>query len=162
MGRQFWTFFLVGLGVVGAAIFVAFYASQGSRVGLTGSILKVRSYPDGPGAIVFVDFRVTNPSTRAFVVNGVTITMETPDNEVATAVTLSKQDAAKIARYYKLIGPQYNDVLAIQDKIAPVETVDRMAAARFNFAPKFLEQRQTLHLKIQEVDGAVADITEKK
>ncbi len=162
MGRQFWTYFLVGLAVVGGGIFAAFYWNQGSRVDLTGSILKVRSYPDGAGAIVFVDFRVTNPSTRPFVVNGLTVAMETPDNEVAMAVTLSKEDAAKIARYYKLIGPQYNDVLAIRDTIAPVETVDRMVAARFNFPPKFLEQRKTLHLRIQEVDGAVADITEKK
>ena len=90
------------------------------------------------------------------------MTMETPDDEVAKAMTLSKSDVDKIVKTYKLIGPKYNDVLAGQDKIAPGQTIDCMAAGRFNFPPKFLEQRKTLRLKIHEVDGAVAELVEKK
>ena len=161
MGRGA-TSFLVGLALVGAAIFGAFYLNRGSHLQLTGSILKVRSYPDGEGAIVFADFRVTNTSALPFVVNGVQMSMETPDGEVAMAVTLSKSDVEKIAKTYKLIGPQYNDVLAIQDKLPPVQIIDRMAAGRFTFPPKFLQQRKTLRLRIEEIDGAVSEITEKQ
>jgi hypothetical protein len=161
MGRSV-VYFLVGLGLVGAAIFAAFYLNRGSHVDLKGSILKVRTLADGDGAIVFADFRVTNPSNLPFVVNSVKMTMETPDGEVATAVTLSKSDVEKIAKTYKLIGPQYNDVLGIQDQIPPIETTDRMAAGRFSFPPRFLKDRKTLRLRIEEVDGVVAEITEKK
>ena len=154
--------FLVGLGVVGAAILGAIYMNRGSHLQLTGSILKVRSLADGDGAIVFVDFRVTNTAAIPFVVNGVQISMETPDGEVANAVSFSKSDVEKVTRYLKLLGPKYNDVLSIQDKLPPVETVDRMAAGRFNFPPRFLEQRKTLRLRIEEVDGAVAELAEKK
>jgi hypothetical protein len=161
MGQRFWVFFLVGLAVVGAAIFGAFYSNRGSHVQLTGSILKVRSLPDGDGAIVFADFRVTNPAAIPFVVSSVKMTMETPEGEIANAVMFSKSDVENVTRYLKLLGPKYNDVLSIRDKLPPVETVDRMAAGRFSFPPKFLQQRKTLRLTIEEVDGVVAEITEK-
>lgn len=153
--------FLVGLVVVGGGIFGVIYMNRGSHVELTGSILKVRTLADGTGTIVFADFRVTNPSTLPFVVNGVQMSMETPDGEVARATPLSKSDVEKIAKTYRLIGPKYNDVLAIQDKLPPVETTDRMAAGRFNFPPKFLDARKTLRLRIEEIDGVVAEIVEK-
>ena len=76
------------------------------------------------------------------------------------ATPLSKSDVEQIAKTYKLIGPKYNDVLAVKDKLEPVATSDRMAAGRFNFPAKFLNSRKTLRLRIQEVDGAVAEITE--
>ena len=161
MGRGL-VYFLVGLGAVGAAIFGAFYMNRGSHLELKGEILKVRSLADGDGAIVFADFRVTNTATLPFVVNGVKMSMETPDGEVANAVVFSKSDVEKVTRYLKLLGPKYNDVLSMQDKLPPLGTVDRMAAGRFNFPPKFLEQRKTLRLRIEEVDGAVAEIIEKQ
>ena len=160
MGRPI-LFFVVGLAVVGAAIFGAFYSNRGSHVQLTGSILKVRTLADGTGTIVFADFRVINPSTLPFVVNSVQMSMETKDDEVAMATPLSKSDVEKIGKYYKVIGPKYNDVLTIQDKLPPVATIDRMAAGRFNFPPKFLESRKTLRLRIEEVDGVAAEISEK-
>ena len=161
MGRGI-VFFLVGLGAVGAAIFGAFYMNRGSQMHLTGSILKVRSMADGDGAVVFADFRVTNTAAIPFVVNSVQMTMETPDGETASAVVLSKSDVETISKARRLLGPKYNDVLSIQDKLPPVQVVDRMAAGRFKFPPKFLETRKTLRLRIEEADGAVSEIVEKK
>jgi hypothetical protein len=160
MGRPL-LFFLVGLGVVGAAIFGAFYSNRGSHPNLKGSILKVRSLADGDGAIVFADFRVTNTAAIPFVVASVQMTMETSDDEVAKAVPLSKSDVEKIAKAYKLLGPKYNDVLSVKDQIPPIEVTDRMAAGRFNFPPKFLDGRKTLRLTIEEADGVVSEIVEK-
>ena len=154
------TAFLVGLLLVGGGIFAVIYNNRGSHPELKGSILKVRSLADGDGAIVFLDFRVTNTAAVPFVVNSVKLTMETPDDEVATAVMFSRSDVENVTRYLKLLGPKYNDVLTIKDKLPPVETVDRMAAGRFPFPPKFLQPRKTLRLRIEEFDGAVSEITE--
>ena len=153
--------FVVGVAVVGAALFAVLYMNRGSHLELKGEILKVRSLADGDGAIVFADFRVTNTATVPFVVNSVKMSMETPDGEVADAVIFSRLDVQNVTRYLKLLGPQYNDVLTIQDKLPPVQTVDRMAAGRFKFPPRFLQQRKTLRLRIEEVDGVVSEIVEK-
>lgn len=154
------TGFLIGLLFAGGALFGVLYMNRGSHVNLKGEILKVRSLADGDGAIVFVDFRVTNTAAIPFVVNSVEMSMETQDNEVASAVIFSRLDVQKVTRYLKLLGPQYNEVLTIQDKLPPVQTVDRMVAGRFNFPPKFLQQRKLLRLRITEVDGAVSEIVE--
>jgi hypothetical protein len=153
--------FVVGVAVVGAGLFAVLYFNRGSHLELKGEILKVRSLADGDGAIVFADFRVTNTAAVPFVVNSVKMSMETPDGEVAEAVIFSRLDVQNVTRYLKLLGPQYNDVLTIQDKLPPVQTVDRMAAGRFNFPPRFLQQRKTLRLRIEEVDGVVSEIVEK-
>lgn len=153
--------FVVGLAVVGVAIFGVLYMNRGSHIELKGEILKVRTIADGDGTIVFADFRVTNAAAYPFVVSSVKMTMETPDDEVATAVVFSKSDVNNVTKYLKVLGPKYNDVLSIQDKIPPVQTVDRMAAGRFDFPPRFFQQRKTLRLTIEEVGGAVSEIVEK-
>jgi len=124
-------------------------------------ILKIRTIADGDGTIVFADVRVTNAAAIPLVVNSVNMTAEIPTDEVATAVVFSKSDVDKVTKYLKVLGPKYNDVLSIQDKLPPVETVDRMAAGRFPFPPKFFQQRKTLRLRIEEVDGAASEIVEK-
>jgi len=154
------TAFLLGLAIVGGGIFAVFYNNLRSHPELKGSILKVRTLADGDGTIVFADFRVTNTAAIPFVVASVQMTMETPDDEVAKAVPLSKSEVEQIAKTYKLIGPKYNDVLGVKDPIPPVEIVDRMVAGRFNFPPRFLTSRKTLRLRIEEVDGVVSEIIE--
>jgi hypothetical protein len=160
MGRWFVPFF-VGLAVVGVAIFGVLYMNRGSHVELKGEILKVRTLADGDGTIVFADFRVTNAAAIPFVVSSVKMTMEIPVDEVTPAVIVSKSDVEKDIKYIKVLGPKYNDVLSIQDKLPPVQTVDRMAAGRFPFPPKFFQQRKTLRLRFEEVDGAASEIVEK-
>jgi hypothetical protein len=127
---------------------------------LKGEILKVRTIADGDGTIVFADFRVTNAAAIPFVVSSIKMTTQVPMDEVASGVVFSKSDVEKVTKYLKLLGPKYNDVLSIQDKLPPVETVDRMAAGRFPFPPKFFQQRKTLRLRFEEVDGAASEIVE--
>jgi hypothetical protein len=126
---------------------------------LKGDIRKIETVADGSGTIVFADFRVTNAAAGPFVVSSIKMTIEV--TETAAAVVFSKSDVEKVTKYLKFLGPKYNDVLSIQDKIPPAQTVDRMAAGRFPFPPKFFQQRKTLRLRFEEVDGAASEIVEK-
>jgi hypothetical protein len=44
--------------------------------------------------------------------------------------------------------------------VAAHATIDRMTAARFDFPEAEIANRKSLRLKIDEVDGAVAELTE--
>jgi hypothetical protein len=76
--------------------------------------------------------------------------------------SISKPDVDNVFKYEKLLGPKYNDVLSIRDRVAPHQTVDRMVGARFELPESQIDVRKGLRLRIEEVDGAVAQIGEKK
>ncbi|MEQ1885905.1 MAG: hypothetical protein ABL967_12655 [Bryobacteraceae bacterium] len=154
----------LGLAVVGALIFFMFGVTTGAHLRLEGRILKVRTFQQpGTGAsLVFVDFRVSNPSDVSFMVDSVKLRLEPANGEIMEASAISKADTENVFRYLQLLGPKYNDVLAIRDKVVPHESVDRMAGARFEVPEAVVDGRRALHLVISEVDGAVADLTESK
>ena len=77
-------------------------------------------------------------------------------------LTISKPDMAAVFQYEKLLGPQYNPVLAIQDRINPHQQVDRMAGARFDLPEASIQGRRNLTLTIEEIDGSVVELTEAK
>jgi len=60
-----------------------------------------------------------------------------------------------------LLGQKYNPTLIAREKIASHESEDRMVAARFEVPDDRLEARKRLVLRIEEVDGAVSEISEK-
>ena len=129
---------------------------------LEGKILKVRvlALPGRAASIVVVDFRVTNPSNVPFVVNSVTLHLEPATGDAADGTTISKNDIENIFRYEKLLGPKYNDTLSLQDRIAPHKIADLMAGARFEVPEAVVNGRKSIRLRIEDVDGAAAEITE--
>ncbi len=150
---------MVALIVWGALAF-----NKSSLVDLTGSILKVRTQ-EGPGGstMVVVDFRINNPTRVPFVVNSASVIMDPGGGAAPVPSTiLSKSDVAQIYQYFPLLKPQFNDVLSTQDRIRPGQITDRMVAATFDAPPSALDARKTLRVTIQEVDGAVVEIAEKK
>ncbi len=162
MSKGFWIFLVAGLAVVGGLIFTMLTATQGAHLRLEGKILKVRvlALPGRAASIVVVDFRVTNPSNVPFVVNSVTLHLEPSTGDAADGTTISKNDIENIFRYEKLLGPKYNDTLSLQDRIAPHKTADLMAGARFEVPEAAVNSRKSIRLRIEDVDGAVAEITE--
>ncbi len=163
MSRHFWIFLLAGLAVVGALIYGVLVGTKGSHVDLTGEILKVRVLALNPRAsLVMVDFRVTNPADIPFVVSTVQMRLERPGNEMLEGASISKADTENVFKYQKLLGPKYNDVLTIRDKVVPHQTVDRMVGARFELPESSIEARKGIHLHIEEVDGAMVEIGERK
>jgi hypothetical protein len=154
----------VGLVVVAALIFFMFGVTTGAHLRLDGKILKVRVYPQAASgsSLVFAEFRLTNPSDVPFVVESVKLRLEPVSGDSADANVISKVDTENVFRYLKILGPQYNDVLAAHDRITPHQTMDRMAGARFEVPEAIVDGRKSLRIVITDVDGAVAEITDGK
>ena len=132
MSKQFLIFLGVGLAVVAIGLGVMLQATKGNHLELTGTILKVRVISMTPNAsLVAVDFRVTNPSDIPFVVKSVTTTLIPQSGDPIEGSRISKPDMDAVFEYNKLLGPKFNDVLSIKDKVAPHMSLDRMVGARF-------------------------------
>jgi hypothetical protein len=163
MSKQFWIFLLAGLGVVGAGIFFLLVGTKSAHVDLEGKVLKVRILSLGQRAsFVVVDFRVTNPSDVPFVVQTAAIEVEPRTGEKITGMLSSKSQIDQVFQSLKLVGPKYNDMLGMRDKIDPHKTVDRMVAARVELSEAQIDSRRSLRIRVEEVDGAVAELVETR
>jgi len=163
VSKQFWISLLVGLAVVGAGIGMVLIGTKGNHLELTGSILKVRVLPlSQTASLVIVDFRVTDPSDVPFVMKGASLTLDPASGETLGGMTVSKSDIENVFKYNPILGPKFNDVLGIRDRIAPHQRLDRMMGARFEIPESQAEDRKAVHLHIEEIDGVTADFTEKR
>src|SRR5258708_37651958 len=118
-------FLIVGLAVVGIGIGFLWIGTKGNHLELNGTILKVRVMPLSPTAsLVIVDFRVNNPSDVGFLMKGATLTLEPSSGAVLDGMTVSKPDVENVFKYNPILGPKFNDVLGIRDKIAPHQRLD--------------------------------------
>ena len=161
MTKQFWMFLGIGLAVVAIVVGISFYGNKGAHLELTGGILKVRTFEMNPNAtLVMLDFRAENPSDVPFVVNTVEIELTPATGEPVVGMSISKPDIENVFKYEKFLGSKYNDVLSIRDQIAPHQTVDRMVGARFELPESAIEARKTIRLRIVDMDGAAAELTE--
>jgi hypothetical protein len=162
--KRFWIFLPAGLAVVGVLLFIILSTTTGAHLRLEGKILKVRILPvnSGLASIVVVDFRATNPSDVPFVVSSVKMRLEPASGDVQEGTQASKPDLQDIFQYAKIIGPKYNDVLSLQDRVAPHQTVDRMTGARFEVPEAAINSRKGIRLQIEDVDGAMAELSESK
>ena len=156
-------FLVVGLAVVGVALGFLLIGTKGNHLELNGTILKVRVLPLSPVAsLVVVDFRVTDPSDIPFVMKGASLTLEPASGPMLDGMTVSKSDVENVFKYNPLLGPKFNDVLGIKDRIEPHQRLDRMVAARFEIPESQTEERKAIHLHVEEIDGVTADLIEKK
>jgi hypothetical protein len=162
--KRFWIFLVAGLAVVGVFLFTVLSTTTGAHLRLDGKILKVRALPmsSGGSVIVLVDFRATNPSNVPFVVSSVKLRLDPASGDPVEGMQASKSDIQEIFQYEKIVGPKYNEVLSLQDRIAPHQTVDRMTGARVDVPEAVVNSRKALHLQIEDVDGTVAELTESK
>lgn len=162
MTKQFWNFFGVGVVLVGIVAAIVWFSNKSSHLELTGKILKVRVLAIDPeSSLVVLDFRVTNPSAVPFVVGEAAIKLVPRSGAPTDGMMVSKRDVDTVFEYEQLLGPKFNDVLTLQDKIPPGKTLDRMAEARFELPESEIENRKKIVLHLQDVDGPEADIEEK-
>ena len=162
MDKRFPVFLALGLVAVGALLFFILSATEGNHLRLEGKILKVRvmMQPGSSSALVFVDFRASNPSDVRFVTGSAKMFLLPARGEEQEGTTVSKPEVDTIFQYQKLLGPKYNDVLSLQDRVAPHATLDRMMGASFELGEDAINQRKNLRVRLEDVDGAVADIRE--
>ncbi len=163
MNKQFVIFLVAGLAIVGAGLGFLFIGTKGNHLELNGTILKVRVMPLSPVAsLAIVDFRVNDPSDVPFVVKDAKLTLETASGEMLDGLMVSKPDIENVFKYNPILGPKFNDVLSIKDRVQPHQRLDRMVGARFEITDAQAEDRKAIHLHVEELDGASADFVEKK
>jgi hypothetical protein len=162
MSKQFWIFLLAGVAIVGGMIFTMLTATTGAHLRLEGKILKVRvlQVSGGDASFVMVDFRAANPSDVPLVVGSATLRLRPAQGDPVDGIPLAKADIAAEFKYEKLLGSKYNEVLTVQDRIAPHQSVDRMVGARFDLSEAAINARRDLRLVIEDVDGTVAELPE--
>lgn len=163
MNKQLLGSLIAGLVVVAIALGFLLIGTKGNHLELTGTILKVRVMPLSPVAsLVIVDFRVSDPSDVPFVMKDAKLTLETAKGEILDGMSVSKPDIENVFKYNPILGPKFNDVLGIKDRIEPHQRLDRMVGARFEITDTQAEDRKAVHLHIEEIDGVTADLVEKK
>jgi len=111
---------------------------------------------------VIVDFRVTDPSDVPFIMKGATLTLEPASGPTLDGMTVSKTDIENVFKYNPILGPKFNDVLGINDRIQPHQRLDRMVGARFEIPEAQAEDRKAIHLHVEEMGGLTVDLVEKK
>jgi hypothetical protein len=154
-------FVLMGVLVAAAGVALGLWLNRGSHIDLTGKILKVRTIStDDRSAVAVVDFRFVNPARYAFVVSEVRLTLVDGAGQEQEGLVSAQVDLDRLLDYYKLAGPRYNQVLTLREKIAAGAELDRTVAAAFPVSEKTLIARRKLVIRVADVDGAVAEISE--
>ena len=153
----------LGLGMAGVTALVAFlvWLNRGSHIELRGRIQKVRFQAmDENSAVVILDFRFVNPANYAFVVRTVKVLHDDTEGKETEGMVVSEVDARRLFQYYTALGQKFNDSLLAREKVAPRHSMDRMIAARFEMPQSRLEQRARFRILVEDVDGAVSEISE--
>jgi hypothetical protein len=162
MSKSFLHAFLIGIALIAVAVAALLFMNRGSRVGLDGRILKVRTASlDENNSVAVLDFRFRNPSHVPFWVRSVTVLMEDKDGTQYQGVTVSEVDARRLFAAKPLLGEKYNDTLVLRDQVAPGVSEDRMVAATFNAPEARIDGRKRFLIRIEDVDGPITEISEK-
>ena len=155
--------FAIGIIVIAVAVGGIFYAQRGAHLTLPGKVLKVRTAPLADNSsVAVIDFRVTNPSDYNFMAKGVTVVLVDASGNQTEGQTASESDAQHLFAGVPLLGQKYNESLKERDKVAPHTAADRMVAARFEVPESTLQARKHFLVRVQEVDGMVAEFAEQK
>ena len=154
---------IAGAGVVVILIAGILYMQRGARVGVKGSILKVRTLAmQDDSSVAVADFRFANPSNYPFIVQRVEVSMIGADGQTYEGATISEVDARNLFSYFPVLGQKFNDTLLPRVRIPAQQSLDRMVAARFEVPEAKLGARKDLIVRITEVDGAESVLREKQ
>lgn len=162
MSRNLAIAFGIGLVCIAIAVGGIFYMQRGAHIEAHGKFVKVRTAPiDDNHSFVIVDFRIENPSDYGFKVRTVTVVLEDSSGNQVDGQTASDSAAKQALEGLPALGPKYNDSLMMNNTVPPKSTWDRMIAASFQLPEAKLQERKRFIVRIEEVDGKIADIPEK-
>ncbi len=161
MRKQLLPFIGIGVVVAGLAVALVFYLQRGAHLELQGAIQKVRTLAvEEKASIAVVDFRFVNSSDYLFVVREVKVSIEDRQGAIHDGAVVSEVDAQRLFEYFPALGQKYNASLLVRTRIAGRQSMDRMLAARFELSEKDLQARRRLIIRVEDVDGAVSELTE--
>ena len=161
MKKQFLIYTAIGLVLVAIGIAFLFYIQRGAHIELKGAVLKVRTLPvDASSSIAVLDFRFVNPSNYPFIVRKVDVFMEDKEGTTVGSSPIADVDVKRLFEYYPILGQKYNDSLVIRTRVDPLQSMDRMVAARFEIPVGELDGREVFKIRVEDVDGAVSEIVE--
>jgi len=153
----------VGIGLVVVALVLVWilYMQRGAHMELEGSIQKVRTLAlDENSTAVVIDFRLRNPSDYPFVVRQTEVTLIDPSGKEQKGQDVAEVDAKLLFQYYPVLGQKYNDSLLAHTRINAGKSHDAMLAVRFEIPETLVQQRRSLKVRVEDVDGPVAELTE--
>jgi len=154
---------LCGLCLVVAVVAGVLWSNRGAVVRLDGTIQMIRTAPiDEKSSVLVADFRITNPADVAFVVRGVRVLVDTAIGRSEEGMTIAEIDARRMFAGIPSLGQKYNDSLIARERVPPGQQIDRMISARFEMPESSLEGRRRIRILVEEVDGAVTEIVERR
>ena len=162
MNKQFLLFLGIGLAVVAAIVSTTWVGTKGAHLTLEAKILKVRTIAtDDKNTIVVIDFRVSNPTKTQFMVKDGVISVVGPDGKEVEGDTIARSDLNRVFDYYKVLGPKYNEVLIMRDRINGGESIDRTLAATVTLPSTDVDARKNLKLTLHDIDGPQFKFSER-
>jgi len=150
MKNRFAATFAIGIGIIAIVVVGILYMQRGARIGLAGSMLKVRTAPlDENSTIAVIDFRFANPGNVPFWVRTVSLVMEDKDGSQYDGKVISEGDAKRLFEALPLLGEKFNETLILRDKIPGHTSLDRMVAARFEAPEARINSRKRFIVRIE-------------
>ena len=161
MSKAFALTFLVGLLVIGTAIWVVFYSHRGNHMDPKGSVLKVRTLKlDDNSSAAVIDVRLANDADFPLVVRDIGISAVTPKGDVQGNM-VAATDVKDLFKNFPLLGEQYNPVLIAREKVPAHGSIDREVCAQFTVPVQDLDARKDVVVRVEDVTGPVAEMHER-
>ena len=162
MNRQSLVAGALGIVVLAVAVVAVLYKTKDNRVRVEGQILKVRSHqPDSERTIALVDFRLHNASADSLVVQEVEVFLD-EQSASTPAVLFAESDLRRTLPYYPTLGEKHTSGLLRRDRIPSGESTDRSLGFSVPLTDDRFSQRKAVRIVIHDVDGATAEIIEKR
>ena len=161
MSKPFIVAFLIGVVVIGVAVWTVFYKQEGAHIDPKGSILKVRTLKlDDNSSLAVIEVRLTNDADYALVARSIEASVVTAKAEVPGNI-VAEVDVKDLYKNFPLLGEQYNPVLKAREKVPPHGSIDREVCAQFTIPVEELDSRKDLIVKVEDITGPTAELHEK-
>jgi hypothetical protein len=157
--EQFVSAFTIGIAVVAVAVGVVFFMQRGAHMELTGPMTVRTHATDENTALAIINLHITNPADYGFEVSDVSATLETKAGDSNTRI-VSKVDAKKFFDAMPELGP-FHPTLYTKYVIPPHSTGDYTLLAQYSLPERMLTDRQRFVVRIQEINGKVAELSER-
>jgi hypothetical protein len=162
MSKPFAITFLIGLLVIGGAIWVVFLKQEGAHIEPKGSILKIRTIKlDDKDSAAVVEVRLGNDADYALVARTIEASAVTSQGEVQ-GNAVAEVDVKDLYKNYPVLGEQFNPVLKGRDKVPPHSSIDREICMQFTVPVEDLDQRKDFIVRIQDITGPTLEMHEKR